>query len=229
MRRTTTSAALVGLLLAACAGADDSNTVDDGSEGPGEAAAVAEEDDGAEPVATDPPEELTSDDGWNGVHDGVDLPPAGEGVLVVDGEHIDLAVTCSAGGPLANLGGAAIFAFQARGDGVDAQGREMYVEVVRRLVSVEEGERTVYEYTGQEHGSVQIVVATGDDSSPYHSSIIVSPADDDRTGSMLPVVRVAESGSFTVVEDDVAPMHDQALHGAVELAGTCPPGWPEDA
>jgi hypothetical protein len=184
------------------------------------------------PADLAPAEELAAEDGWNGLHDGVDLPPPGEGVLVVDGERIELDVTCSGGGPLATLGGAAIFAFQARGDGVDAQGREMYVEVARRLVSAEEGARTVYEYEGQEHGSIQIVVATGDDRSPYHSSIVVSPADDDRTGSKLPIVRVEESGRFTVVEDDVPPLHatihGEALHGSVELAGACPDGWPED-
>jgi hypothetical protein len=236
---------VAAMLVVACGGGDDtaaapeaasveaerdedaatSGAADDDAADPD----AAEADEPAAPVST---EELGPEDGWNGVHDGVELPPPGEGLLVVDGEAIDLTVTCSDGGPLATLGGAAIFSFQARGDGVDAQGREMYVEVVRRLVTAEEGQRTVYDYTGQEYGSVQIVVATGDDSSPYHSSIVVTPADDDPAGTKLPLVRVDGSGSFTVVEDDVPPLHatihDRALHGSVELAGTCPAGWGEE-
>jgi hypothetical protein len=241
--RTAPVVVVAAMLVVACGNADDpsaagapagATTAEDA--GTSSATDDTERDqaaDAADEEATAPAaaEELSPEDGWNGVHAGVDLPPPGEGLLVVDGERIDLDVTCSEGGPLASLGGAAIFAFQARGNGVDAQGREMYVEVVRRLVSVEEGERTVYEYKGQEYGSIQIVVATGDDSSPFHSSIVVTPADADPAGSKLPLVQVDESGSFTVVEDDVPPLsatiHDQALHGAVELAGSCQSGWPD--
>lgn len=230
-RATRTALAAVAAigLLAAC-GTDDaadeaaaSETTDpadvdaDGADEP--EAAEAADDAPAVPASAPDPE-----DGWNGT-DGLDPVGPGAGVLQVAGETIDLEVTCSTPGPLEDHELFA-FAFNARGDGIDSEGRDVYVEVARRLTTEPE---SFYDYDGYEQGTVQIVVATGDESSPFHSSIVVSPADDDSAGQQLPVVRVEESGTFTVVADVPGMMfHDQALEGPTELVGTCQETWPDD-
>lgn len=215
--RSTVHLAAAALLLSACGGADDTASDDPTVDEPASSNG-ADDEEAAPPAAT---EELTAADGWNGdLHD-LAIPEPGVGVLTVDGETIDLEVICTDPPDLRPL---ILFSFQGRGDGVDAQGREVYVEIERRIVSPEQAATSVYDYQGQEYGSLQIVTATGDSSSPYHSAITVSPDDTDPTGANLPIVRVEEGGSFTAVADvpPLAAMHDQALHGATEFAGTCP-------
>jgi hypothetical protein len=241
MRGTiTAAAAATALLLTACGDGDGDVAAAEPIDGAVpddelDTDAVAEQSDTDAPVeeldADEPVEELGPEDGWNGVHDGVTIPPPGEGVLVVDGQTIELEVSCPEPSWLVTGGGETHFAVLGRGDGVDDQGRETYVEVSRVLVPLEEAATSVYDYQGQERATIQIVVQV--EENQYHSSIIVTPGDDDPTGAELPLVRVDESGSFSVLHDDVPPLHasihDQALHGAVELAGTCPDGWPEAA
>lgn len=227
-RRAAVHVAVVALLLSACGGGSDDPATDDavsttadGSDAPDDRAAddrAADDQAAAPPAAT---EELTAAQGWNGnLHD-LEVPGPGVGVLTVDGETIDLEVTCLDPPDLQPL---ILFTFQGRGDGVDAQGRAVYIEVERRIVSREEAATSVYDYDGQEYGSLQIVTATGDASAPFHSAITVSPSDADPAGSQLPIVRVEEGGSFTAVADapPLSSIHDQALHGATEFAGTCP-------
>lgn len=224
---------ILGLLLlpAACAGAE----TDDADAAPTDAAAAEDatgepvsDDDGeadeapAAPTSTGP---LTAEDGWNGAGDVGDLA-AGTGVLQVAGEEIALEVTCTAPGPLEDHH-TFLFAFDARGDGVDSQGRDVYVEVKRRITLEPE---SFYDYDGYETGTVQTVVALGGEPAQFHSAIIVSPADDDSAGEKLPVVQVDEDGAFTVDEDVPAMMmHDEALAGPTDVAGRCQDAWPGDA
>ena len=175
-----------------------------------------------------PAEELVAEDGWNGdLHD-LAFPGPGQGILQVAGETIEMEVTCDASGVLDDHG-YLLFWFQASGVGEDAEGRDVRASISRRIVDTEEASKTVYDYQDQERGSTQITVAIGDGQS--HSSIIVTPGDDDSGGSDLPVVRVEDTGRFTVDEEvpPFASMHDQALSGPAQFSGECPETWPEDA
>lgn len=179
---------------------------------------------GAE-AAPAPSGPASAEDGWNGSHD-LDTVGPGQGILRVAGEEIDLEVTCTTPGPLDDHE-LFLFAFDARGDGVDSQGRDVYVEVKRRITREPE---SFYDYAGHETGTVQTVVALGGEPAQFHSAIEVSPSDSDSAGERLPLVRVDEDGTFTVVDDIPAmPMHEEALAGPTELVGSCHDGWPQDA
>lgn len=232
--RLTAVTAIAALALAACGGEGDAEPVTPTTEGSGEVddsaepAAASEEAEGEDAPGAEPAEKLAAEDGWNGELHDLEFPGPGRGILAVEGQTIALDVTCDASGVLDDHG-YLLFWFQATGQGEDADGRAVSVNVSRQLTDLEEASKTVYDYQGQERGSIQISVDIGDGMT--HSSIIVSPGDDDSAGNHLPVVRVEESGTFSVVEEvpPFAANHDQALSGATELSGQCPDTWPEDA
>jgi hypothetical protein len=243
MFRTTTgrsggrlTAAILAGALALTACGDDAAPDEEGPAASDEAGQAEDEtgdgegadaDEDASGEAAPPAAQLTAEDGWNGVQ-ALDIPDAGRGVLQVAGETIELDVICDASGPLDDHG-YLLFWFQATGTGEDSQGRQVRASVSRQILDVEEASKTVYDYRGQEAGSIQITVDIGDGMA--HSSIIVSPGDDDSAGNELPIVHVDETGAYTVVQDvpPFAVNHDQALSGPVELAGRCQDTWPDDA
>ena len=212
---------LTAFVLAACGGDDDSATDRSGSgEDSGDVDSNAASDD-ASPEVSGPMRggaDLTAEDGWLEVHD-IPVPGPGEGRLTIEGQTIDLEVECGDG--LLTEADWMLFSFAANATGVDADGREVEVALERRIVSVEEAESG---YGPQEYGEVRVSVGLG--GGRAHSALLVSPADNDTDGSRLPVVRVDETGAFTVVEEVRAlMMHDEALAGPMELAGTCPDSW----
>ncbi len=234
-RRLRLAAAVLAgaLALAACGDGDGANEAAGPEPATGssdEAASPSEEGGdpgtGGDETAT-PLEELTAEDGWLELHD-LEIPGPGEGVLQVAGETIELEVFCDASGPLEEHG-YLLFWFQATGTGEDAEGRAVRASVSRQILTVEEAGKSVYEYQGQESGTVQINVDIGDGMT--HSAIVTSPADDDPSGSLLPVVHVDATGAFTVDKEvpPLASIHDQALHGHVRYAGRCQDTWPDDA
>ena len=235
----TAAALLAALVLAACADGNDAGGVGEAEtaatgtsgevgDGPTEDAPDAADEDAEAQAPAAPVEELMAEDGWNGdLHD-LEFPGPGQGVLHVAGETIALTITCDGSGVVEDPG-YLLFSFTASGEGEDSQGRRVTTMATRQLVDTDEAGRSVYDYEGQERGTVQITVAIGDGT--YNSSIIVTPGDVDSAGTGLPVVQVEEDGRFSVDEDVRAlpVFHDEAMGGPAQLSGQCPDTWPEDA
>lgn len=223
-----TGALLLGTLLALTACGDGSDTVEDDG-----AAAAASEDEaedggagsGPEEEAADdgsaPPAELTVADAWNGPPAIEPPDEAGTAELRIDGQDVVLDVECEATTPTDSY---QLFTFSAYAEGETDDGRTLQATATRELVDTEEASKSVYDYKGQESGSFQVTVAA--EENQMHSSIVVSPGDDDPTGSHLPVVHVAEDGTYAASHDlEAMMMHAEALEGPAELAGRCQDGW----
>ena len=213
------------LALAACGGDD---TGDDTGDDDTEAAALAadtDDDQDDEEAAAPPAETLESADGWNGPAE-VDGPSEpGAAVLSIEGQDIDLILECELSQPSESY---ILFQFTASGVGETDDGRSVRATASRSIHSEEEAAKSVYDYKGQERGSFQVTVDA--DEGMFHSSVVVSPADDDTTGSNLPITRVSEDGSFGAAHDlDAMSMHETALTGPAEFAGQCQDGWSSPA
>ena len=210
-RRARLGAVLVGaaLALTACQGEDTADEADE---------AEADEADGGE---------LAAEDGWTDLDD-LELPEPGTGVLRVAGEEIELDVECTQPGVLDGGPEDLLFDFSVQGFGEASDGHTVIVHGSREIVTPEEAEASDHDYPGQERGSIQ--VTTRDEEGRNQIAIMVSPSGSDPDGERLPVLRVDESGAFTV-NRDVEPfdaVHEDSLHGPTELAGRCQDGWPHD-
>ena len=239
---------LTALLLVACAGedADEAPDAEEASAAEDVADAATDDADGDDPEGDDsegddsdaasdadedgepetaPAEELVAADGWNGVLD-LEVPDPGVAWLRVDGEDLELDVQCETPGELEDHGHV-LFWFAVTAEGETSDGRWLRVSASRQLVDTDEAARTVYDYTGQERGSLQITTEADEGA---HSSIAVSPADDDPGGEQLPILHVDDTGAFTASMpiEPLAAIHDTALAGDVEFAGRCQDSWPED-
>lgn len=228
------AAAVVAVSLAAAGCGDGDEGSDDASAGEAAADAGAEAADGEGPEdggssdagdgdgSAGGGEELTAADGWN---DPLDVDPpdeAGTAVVRIEGEEIALEGECTV---LTSEDNYQLFSFGVTANGETEDGRALQVMAGRQIVSVDEAATSVYDYEGQEAGSFQVTVEAPEEGQ-MHSSVVVSPADDDSAGDHLPIVRVSEDGTYSATHDlEAMMMHETALEGPAELAGRCQDGW----
>jgi hypothetical protein len=175
--------------------------------------AALDEDPAAEAARTD----MSGEDGFNGPLDHDHDHAPGTGMVTFGGEEIELSVECLDHTQNQDR----LFWLQAHGEGEDAEGNQTTAQAQREIMV--EPDR-FYDYGGQEAG-MMVVGRYVDDL--FHASAAASPADADRTGANLPMVRVLEDGSFSAFADLTA-MNTMpgAPDGETVFTGRCQDGWP---
>jgi hypothetical protein len=160
---------------------------------------------------------MTGEDGFNGPLD-VDHDHApGTGMVTFGGEEIELSVECLDHTQDQDR----LFWLQAHGEGEDAEGRQTTAQAQRQIMVQPD---QFYDYGGQEEG-LMLVGRYVDDL--FHSSVVASPADADRTGANLPIVRVLEDGSFSASAEMTATSNvPHAPDGETVFTGRCQDDWP---
>lgn len=242
--------ATFALLLAACGGDDDTaEAAVDGDEevatsdpdpddAAGDEAAAEEQEEAADPDAPSVERiidsSLTGEDGWGQPLD-LDIPPAGIGVLEIEGRTFEFDVQCRGTGVISDdvmdgslqLNQYIPFSFSMGGPGQSEEFGNVRIEVGRSIHVA--GDRAIQirnmEWGGE--GQLDIVSFSGVGQAV---SRIQSPSSVDPDGARLPVVQVSEDGVVTAEGEMTREFETdtEALEGPFTFAGRCQETWPGD-
>jgi hypothetical protein len=221
VRRWAAASATLGVALVLGGCGDDGDAGTESAAGAGDPADPAQ---GDEETATDgdatagaPRTDMTAADGFNGPLDHEHDHAPGTGTVTFGGEEIELSVECLDHGQDQDR----LFWLDAHGEGEDAEGHRTTAQAQRQIM-VEPDQ--FYDYGGQEEGMLLVGRYVDE---LFHSSAVASPADNDRSGANLPIVRVLEDGSFSASAEMSATSNvAHAPDGETVFTGRCQDDWP---
>ena len=220
--------------LAGCLGGDDGDGSDPSDDDPGgggeEGTSDGADDDGSDGDSI----QLTADEGWKDVHDGVEIPDEpGTAILKIGGERITLPTPIAiAEEDPAGTGvtGAETFEARATSMGGEYGGYEISVEFTRVIG---------FPDTSGTWAESDAVTFSRSQDNRHLGTVIYRRfedgrlADEESSGELDgrrfvddPFVNVSRDGVVTIVED-IASSEDESLDGEFQFGARFPDGWDE--